>query len=40
MLFYKKETLHLSSIYWNFNVYKIQNGVSPFRNILLRKKIL
>ena len=39
MLFYKKETLYLSGTYWNFNVYKIQNGVRPFRSILLRKKI-
>ena len=40
MLFYKKETLYLSGIYWNFNVYKIQkNGSRPFRSILLRKKI-
>lgn len=38
MLFYKKETLYLSGTYWNFNVYKIQNGASPFRSILLRKK--
>lgn len=38
MLFYKKETLYLSGIYWNFNVYKIQNGARPFRSILLRKK--
>ena len=40
MLFYKKETLYLSGIYWNFNVYKIQKNESrPFRSILLRKKI-
>ena len=38
MLFYKKETLYLSGTYWNFHVYKILNGASPFRSILLRKK--